>query len=570
MTTLTSYDLQRLVANKFVPSMESEQEIEIQTEEVVINQITSIDTEVEEVAEDTATAIDALEKHDDIENTEATLESLIASMESSILTGGYDVRSASIANIALESIANQYRIDTPLLTFGLEASAEDGEAETKSTIAKAKDMLGALKENAGVLINKMYNAAAAALGSTVALSEKLLAKAAQISASINATNKGGATVRLSKGIVRKLTLDGRTVLTADKYLAELKRLTDKYNEVVKIYADSDVLSAFSDDVMKGMSTGKPQTRSNAAIMSVVKAISSDIKKPLKSVSGVDEATSDVYLGGARITLRRPTMASFRSALLKSSSNEAISQEAMPPIVRKVVGGMLTAFGFLGVLFFSYNAGYNIGTAIVLILSGFGALGMAFTLAGLICFAIAVITGYGYEKGLEMLKDPENNAEELKKVGNDVINKMDKHAQIASTLSTEFDMETISLEADDSVVNQVPALNAKQIKTLTGIIINTAGTTRTMKAELQKRKTLSKSIDSISNKMQSTEGTDAAKGTKEARKFINSFIKNTIKFEMQLTTYTLAVMKAALAYAEASNNATGKEEASTESLDSKKN
>ena len=114
MTHMNSYDLQRIVAKKFVPSMESEQEIEIQTDEVVINQITTIDSEIEEIAEDTAKVIDASEKHDDIENTEATLEALIASMESSILTGGYDVRSAGIANIALESIANKYNVEHKL------------------------------------------------------------------------------------------------------------------------------------------------------------------------------------------------------------------------------------------------------------------------------------------------------------------------------------------------------------------------------------------------------------------------------------------------------------------------
>lgn len=549
--------------------MESEQEIEIQTEEVVINQITSIDTEVEEVAEDTATAIDASEKHDDIENTEATLEALIASMESSILTGGYDVRSASIANIALESIANQYRIDAPLLTFGLEASAEDGEAETKSTIAKAKGMLGALKENAGVLINKMYNAAAAALGSTVALSEKLLAKASQISANINKANKGGQPVKLPKGVFRKLTLDGTTALAADKYLGELKRLTDKYNEVVKIYADSNVLTQFSNDVLKGMSTATAQVSSNKAIMATVKALSSGIDKPLKGSSGLDEATSTPYLGGARITLKRPTMAMFRSALLKSSSSEAISQEAMPPAVRVVLGSFLTVFGSIGTVFGSYVSGVSFATSITVLVTPYAALFPILVGSGLIYLGIAVLSYYGAKKGLELLKNPEENKEELKQAGDRFMSELDGNIQQAAVLSTEFDLETVSMEADEGAT-QAMSLNAGQIKTLTGIVINTAGTTRTMKAELQKRKALAKSIDEIAKKMQVVEDKDNNATIKAARKFINSYIKNTVKFEMQLTSYTVAVMRAALVYAEASNNATGKEEASTESLDSKKN
>ena len=551
MTMINSYDLQRAVANKFVPSMESEQEIEIQTEEVVINQITSIDTEVEEVAEDTATAIDASEKHDDIENTEATLEALIASMESSILTGGYDVRSASIANIALESIANQYRIDAPLLTFGLEASAEDGEAETKSTIAKAKGMLGALKENAGVLINKMYNAAAAALGSTVALSEKLLAKASQISANINKANKGGQPVKLPKGVFRKLTLDGTTALAADKYLGELKRLTDKYNEVVKIYADSNVLTQFSNDVLKGMSTATAQASSNKAIMATVKALSSGIDKPLKGSSDLQEATSTPYLGGARITLKRPTMAMFRSALLKSSSNEAISQEAMPSAVRVVLGSLLTVFGSIGTVFGSYISGVSFATSIAVLVTPYATLFPLLVGSGLIYLGIAVLSYHGAKKGLELLKNPEENKEELKQASDRFMSELDGNMQQATVLSTEFDLETVSMEADEGAT-QAMSLNASQIKTLTGIVINTAGTTRTMKAELQKRKALAKSIDEIAKKMQVVEDKDNNATIKAARKFINSYIKNTVKFEMQLTSYTVAVMRAALVYAEASN------------------
>ena len=107
MTKLTSYDLQQVISKKFVPSFESEQEIEIETDEVVINQIQTTDSEIEELAEESAIVTETSDNLDDVDNTTETLESLIYSMESSILTGGFDVRNAQIANIALESIASQ-------------------------------------------------------------------------------------------------------------------------------------------------------------------------------------------------------------------------------------------------------------------------------------------------------------------------------------------------------------------------------------------------------------------------------------------------------------------------------
>ena len=249
---LSAYDLEQALAKKFTVSMESEQEIEIQAEEVIINSDATVDGDIEELAEDVGVVEETSENLVQVEEATETLESLIATMESRLLTGGFDKTNAQLANISLESITARFGLESTILSFGMEAVEDDAEGETKSTIDKAKQMLGALKSNSGALLNKMYSAAASALGNVAAISAKLIAKAGSLKSNISADNKGGNPVKLSRGVKRKLTVDGKTALDPNTYVKELKRLTDKYNSVVKVYADTSMLEGFVSDIVKGM------------------------------------------------------------------------------------------------------------------------------------------------------------------------------------------------------------------------------------------------------------------------------------------------------------------------------
>lgn len=568
MTKLTSYDLQQVISKKFVPSLESEQEIEIETEEVVINQIQTTDSEIEELAEDTASAVEASDNIDDVENTTETLESLIYSMESSILTGGFDVRNAQIANIALESIATQYDIDSSYLTFGMEEVGEDGEAATKSTIDKAKSMLGALKDNASALLTKMYGATLAALGSSAALSEKLIAKAIQLKGSVDAQNKGGNAVSLSKSVKRKLTTDGSTVLAPDKYLNELKRLTSKYNSVVKVYADTDVLSTFAQDVVKGLSGSDKQTASAKAIAASVRQLSSDINKKVPSKDGVEEAVSEPYLGGARIHMAKPTVAAVKQALTTESKESEVSQEGIVALYKAsykvTLGSVLTVLGISGTAIASagalgttkllFNGAFIADVVAKLGISVLGAVSSTLVVT-LICIAFAVLWYYGAKKGIKMIGEGwKDYIEEIKKAVTAFKGIFNKTTEEASAVATEFELDStgVSMEADDAA-SSVNSLNANQVKSVSDIIINTSATTKTMKAQLAKRKAIIKDIETITKELAKAEGSNSV-AAKAASTFVKRYIKQTIKFEMQLTNYTVGVMKAALAYAEASNGA----------------
>lgn len=568
MTKLTSYDLQQVISKKFVPSLESEQEIEIETDEVVINQIQTTDSEIEELAEESAIVTETSDNLDDVDNTTETLESLIYSMESSILTGGFDVRNAQIANIALESIASQYDIDSSYLTFGMEEVGEDGEAETKSTIDKAKSMLSALKDNASALLSKMYAATLAALGSTTALSEKLIAKAIQLKSNIDNQNKGGNPVKLAKSVKRKLTVDGKTVLAPDKYLSELKRLTSKYNSVVKVYADNDVLAKFTQDVVKGMAGSDKQTASAKAILATVRELSSGITKKLPSKDGIEEAVSEAYLGGARVHMVKPTVAAVQKALTVEATKNNVSQEGVGTLLKastKVAGGAILAV----------TSGVGVGVSSILTAAGiksiFGGASMASvaakagvsfgavlggTVAVTLLFVLfAVLWFYGLKKGLKMIGSGwAEYIEEIKKAVEAFKGIFKKSTEDAAEVATEFELETsgVSMEADEATT-AVSSLSANQIKMTSDIIIDTAATTRTMKGQLAKRKAIIKEMEAITKALATAEGSNS-EATKAASAFIKRYIKQTIKFETQLAAYTVGVMKAALAYAEASNGA----------------
>lgn len=557
MTIITNYDLQQKISRRFVPSLESEQEIEIETDEVIINQIQTTDVEVEEMAEEAAVVNESSDNLDAIETTTETLESLIHSMQSSVLTGGFDTRNAQLANIALESIAKQYDIDSNYLTFGLEEVGEDGEAETKSTIDKAKAMLGALKDNASALISKMYGSALAVLGSTTALSEKLLAKASQLKSSLNGSNTGSGSVKLPKSIKRRLTLDGKTVLPQDKYLSELKRLTAKYNSAVKVYADSNVLSQFSQEVLKGASGSDVNPVAKNAMTAVVRELSSGITKRVKSTDNTEEFVSDAYLGGARIHMLKPTAKAVQEAL---TSKESVSQEGFREALnatRKFDAGLaLTVLGIVG-LGISTTISTVFGGISIIALAKSAGFGIVIGSAHVsIVFAIvAVLSYHGVKAGLEMMGDGWKEwLPEIKKAVEALKARFTKLTSETTEAGTTFELETstTSMEANE-VETDVQSLNSNQVKSVADIVLNTATTTKTMKAELNKRKSLIKDMDTIAKEMAKAEGSNSPL-TAAANAFIKRYIKETIKFEMQFTTYTVGVMKAALAYAEASNAA----------------
>lgn len=561
MTTLSSYDLAEALTRKFAVSMESENEIEISADEVIINQAQTTDSEIEELAEETTVVNEASDNLDDIDNTSEALESLIYSMESSILTGGYDVRNAQIANIALESIASQYKIDSTYLTFGLEEVSEDGEAETKSAIGKAKQMLGALKNNTSALLNKMYTSAMAALGSTSALSEKLIVKAGQLKNNVNTDNGGDNNVKLPKSVKRKLTVDGTTVLSPDKYLQELKRLTAKYNSVVKVYADTDVLAKFSQDVVAGMNNGSIQTGSKKAIITAVREISSDINKKVDSKKDTEELTSDPYLGGATIHAKKPTVAAVQKALTTQSDDKTVSQEGVGAFVasslKMNIGATMAIYG---------TAGLSVATAMFGMVVFKGATNAALAAAGInltvaalpltiTAVVIAVVSTYGFKKGMDMLTGNwQSYKDEINKAIAKFTSMFKKNTEEASEAATEFSLVNTgaSMEADEAAT-EVSSLSANQVKTVADIILGTSTTTKTMKAQLNKRKAIVKDIDAITKNLSKADEANV-QASKAASTFIRRYIKETIKFEMQLTNYTVSIMKAALAYAEASNGA----------------
>ena len=540
MTTLTSYDLQNTLQKKFIPSLESEQEIEIETEEVIINQNLQINTTDDELAESITDTNQSIDNLSAVDQATETLESLIVAMESSVLTGGFDVAQARLANITLESVATRFDLEPSILNFGLEEVGDDGEKETKSTIGKAKEMISALKDNTAALLNKIYTGAAAALGNNTATSEVILSNISKIRSSVDQENKGDTILPLKAKAARRLTIDGNP-LKPDEYVKELSRALSKYNEVVKQYSDGVVLQGFVNDVISGMgkSDAKPQAKS--AILSAVKNIQMGIDKPIKMGAGVVAYSSKPYLGNVCIVSKKPDAKAIVAMLNESLDKSTVSQEGVGTYAGHVfiqgVGAMLYTVGQIGFIG---------GSALSLMVAGIP--------MTMLSIAVAVVGYYGSRKGVELLKSGfDGRSEEIKKAIAGFKTSATAKAHEASDAATEFTIvssTTSSMEANSDV--NVQALNPKQIQQVLSLLENTANTTRNMKKSLAVRKALIKQVNAISTEIAKTEGNNNAL-SKAAAAFVKSYLKQTIKFEMDMTTYGVKTMKAAINYIGLSNS-----------------
>ena len=559
MSQLSSYELQQVLSKRFSLGMESEQEIEINAEEVIINSDATVDGEIEDINTSVTEVDETTDRLDDVDDAVATLESLIYSMESSILVGGFDRRTAGVANIALESITSRFDLDPNYLSFGLEAVDDDAESETTSAITKAKTMIGALKSNTGALINKMYMAAAAALGNNTALSAKLIAKATAIKSNINQDNKGGNVIKMSGSVSSKLNLDG-TPLAPDAYVKELKRTLDKYNSVVKSYSDNDVLSKFVKDQLSSSSSSASESTSKKAVLQSVKALSEGITKSSKSTGDSEVHTSDRYLGGMLIARTRPTIASIKNAATNASSkpNEQVSQEAvgtaMIGTVKALAGAILFIFSgkvLIGTLLGAIPGTISSGVIGAAAAGAGGALFGVLLSAGLFCL-IGFIATHGVVLGCKMIRNGATvTAKEIIELTNAGKSKVDAAAIEVQEVSTIYSIETsgtTSMESNDGVIS----LNAKQVDAVANLVTNTSATTRNMQSLLKTRKSLISEVNNLTKELATQDSESNVAMVKSNSMFIKQFIKQTIRFEMEMTTYAVSTMKAALAYAEASN------------------
>lgn len=547
MSQLNSYDLTQTIGRHFKVSMESEQEIEISTDTVVINQELTTGDEVEAVAEDTAALVEVDGQLDDVEEASATLESLIASMESSILRGGFDKTNATLANIALESVATRFDFDAAMLSFGMEAVEDDAEAETKSTMGKAKEMLSVLKTNTGALISKIYRVAAGALGNNAAMSATLIAEAAKIKSNIDNSNKGGEILHLNQKIGSKLSLGDSKPLSPDNYVREFKRVVDKYNTVVKTYADTNALSGFVTDLVKGMGGSEAQPASAKAIMSAVNSLNEGISIAAKGDDATEVKQSAPYLGGMVITATRPSMKTVEEALSNAVKKSQVSQEHIGHfiggMIQVVVGGAIFTMGSIGML------GGTVLAAGVLS-------SVPLAMAGV---AIATLSFFGARAGARIIVNGfDQQTGEINKAVDAVTGKMSFAKKFTAVANTNFSVGIPGYGNEAAeVVFKATSLSPKQIADVASIVQNTAQTTATMKAEIAKRKAIIKQVDMVTKQLANDKENNAPL-QKAAASFVKQFIRQTIKFEMDMTTYALSVMKSGLTYANVSNSSLARE------------
>ena len=547
MSQLSNYDLSLSLKNHFKVSLESEQEVEITTDQVIINQELTV-THADDLAEDKAAFVEAEHNLDATEQAEVTLESLIASMESSVLRGGFDKTNAALANIAMESIAMRFDFNAQMLAFGMEAVEDDAEAETKSTIGKAKEMLSVLKTNTGALIDKIYQVAAGALGNNVALSKTLIATAAQLKANIDKTNKGGEILHLNQKFGKRISLGDGKVLPPEVFVKEFKRAIDKYNTVVKTYSDTTVLAKFINDTVKNAGDKPGEPESMKSIVALATRLGEDITVVASNTDGTEVKKSAPYLGGMVITATRPTLKTVEEALSFAVSKPAVSQEGIGTFVKGgaqiLWGSLVFTCGLTILAHASVGAVVSVTSSLPVSLLGIG---------------IAVLAFYGARMGAQIInKGFDNQAAEVGKAIDAISSKVKSIYQSIVHANTRFEVNEsgVSMEATE-VPFKALSLSPNQILDVANIVHNTALTTQTMNAELNKRKALIAQVTALTKAL-SKDGSNNAPMQKASAAFLKQFIKQTIKFEMDMVTYGVQTMKSAMIYAQTSNSSIARE------------
>mgnify|MGYP006886379556 FL=1 len=133
-----------------------DQDIEIEAEEVIINNDATIDGEMAEAEESSEVIAEAEANIEKAERAEATLESLIAQLSYQLDKGGMTRDVAAMANVSLESVAMSFGFPTKVLNVGMEDIDEDSEETTRTLKDRAKDMLGKIRENTSLLVQKFF------------------------------------------------------------------------------------------------------------------------------------------------------------------------------------------------------------------------------------------------------------------------------------------------------------------------------------------------------------------------------------------------------------------------------
>lgn len=549
-----------------------DQDIEIEAEEVIINNDATIDGEMAEAEESSEVIAEAEANIEKAERAEATLESLIAQLSYQLDKGGMTRDVAAMANVSLESVAMTFGFPTKVLNVGMEDIDEDSEETTRTLKDRAKDMLGKIRENTSLLVQKILLESSALLGNLSAIATKLIAKANAVKARANDATYKTEPLKMGLDVTRYLSVDA-TAADPARYIGDLQKTFKVINSMVDTYGGADGIKA----IMALPEDAQTESKSKTSIKQAV-AFNQKLKKLIPHKVTADQTNfiesdetdnfgvSDKLLGGIQLQyaeINEQEVQKFLQLFAKAveeikskyEAGETVSAESFALSMEELSdkeGSQPSTNGKIAGLVFIWLGVFNMGM-------GFAALPMI-PLAAVPAIIMGVaMFALGKQIRRESSGTPSNTGE---KVSTELFGSKAIKNLNAATLLEGIDAKTICAATTDFILEQnktamykdvtTQPLDARQVQQVCDIVADEAQTIKAYADTIKDRKNaanqLAKSIEKLNNVSKDKE-------TKQAIRAVNAFvthrIKSLVKLEIDMMKQMTKVCKAALVYCESS-------------------
>lgn len=500
-----------------------------------------------------------------VEEDIVALESIVNNLEYQLKRGGITRSSVGLANIGLESVTNKYGIYD--LGISMEDATADSEGATMSVLTKAKQLLGNLKSNILIAMEKVGDAVDRIRGNIVNIALSLKKRTMSLRAELNKDNKGGKVIKV--GGLSKFLTSGSGSVKPEVFLKELNDAIALTEQALGAKSKQDNIAAFV-KLCEESIAGNKNLDTKA-----LKAINDSLTKICTITSSKEgtEATTRKYsktgLGGVTISMDKVDEGFIQRVLEDCKkyyekcleitkkkqqggnvSNESISLSMEDGIGSAAISVVKFVLVRLAAVFMLVHGVVNIGLGI-----GFGM--MFFSPFGLVSALFPIIGGAGaLMMGAKLISGGSNRG-----------NVDNSHNDDYGIEDYQISMEAASLNKSDiaSLIStfkvvkrnvpspeQILSLNAAQVKKTCDDVDKLCDQLLTYGKNVIDRRRIVASLPKNIEKLNNSGDKQSAKATSNTARFIKGYLNELIDFEIDLALVQLNVARAAVQYAEISN------------------
>ena len=491
----------------------------------------------------------SLESLNRAETHALSLESIIVSLEAiKESTRGEKSVALAMANISLEAVEHSFELPTHTVAVSL----EDGEPEeqTTSMVTKIKGALAAIKDSAVQVLGQIGQNLQALLGSVIAGATKFKSKLTSLKSQA-ANAQGGQELSLG-GSSKMLTIGGGNV-DGSTYVKDLSETMKIFASGLATFKDADDMTAFADGLIAS---------NNGSTV--------DLKAFAKKSQIINSLTGKTGLGGGVFTQQGPTEQDVnefinfcieyakRQEAKGNVSVESLLNVSMEDSELNVPEEKRALWKQLIGIWLYVNSGFSflLGTAAGLVGAGVtgslsngipwligSTVGSGFYIFGFLAFII----GYRCFKG----KWPSFGR---KKASTESYTISMESMGVDAKLLTAVSQKMYLNDGEAVEVSSVTSLDSKQAGQVIDMLSSLADSTIAYAKSLKDRKAVTATFaKGLKGLTKSNTDKQSEMVVKHINDTVNDKFKNIVAFETSVNKYALNVLRAGVAYVEASVN-----------------